>query len=177
MPPLRDREDDVVEIAEEFIAIFSEREGKTPLSLSGDTIKRLLAYDWPGNVRQLQNVIRSAIVMHEGKILEASMLSIPDSLDPDVRLETNRSHPSPITQSLAPSLEDSFLHRERYSPCLDPGGWKSPTDVVALELIETVAIERAVGICDGNIPRAATYLGVSPSTIYRKRGINKKTPE
>ncbi len=171
MPPLRDREDDVVEIAEEFIAIFSEREGKAPLSLSDTAIRKLLAYDWPGNVRQLQNVIRSAIVMHEGEVLESSMLSIPDSFDSGAKLETNHSYTS-ATQS----LEKAFEPRERYSPRIDWSSWKSPTDVVSLELIERAAIERAVGICNGNIPRAATYLGVSPSTIYRKRGIHKKTP-
>ena len=45
--------------------------------------------------------------------------------------------------------------------------------MVSLELIERAAIERTVEICDGNISRAATYLGVSPSTIYRKRGMKK----
>ena len=85
--------------------------------------------------------------------------------------------PAPPSNRSPTLSRDSFEPQERYSPRLDPGGWKSPSDVVSLELIERAAIERAVGICDGNIPRAATYLGVSPSTIYRKRGIHKKTPE
>ena len=105
MPPLRDREDDVIEIAEEFIAVFSKREGKAPLSLSDEAIQKLVAYDWPGNVRQLQNVIRRAIIMNEGKVLEASMLSIPNSLHSDVRMETYHSYAGPAKQSQPHSLE------------------------------------------------------------------------
>ena len=172
MPPLRDRGDDIVEIAEEFLARFSDREGKARRSLSEEAARRLLAYDWPGNVRQLQNVIRNAIVMNDAQIIDAPMLSIPDNS----RVET-RSAAKATSMSSSPSSHRSTPSASAESSSegilLDPDQWQSPSDVVSLEMIERAAIERAVDICDGNIPRAATYLGVSPSTIYRKRELKK----
>ncbi len=169
MPPLRDRGDDIVEIAKEFLARFSEREGKAPRSLSEDAARKLLAYDWPGNIRQLQNVIRNAIVMNDAKVIDASMLAIPDV----TRLEARPASPPSSSLSNSPSRLDVDGGGGSQGILLDPGRWKSPSDVVSLEVIERAAIERTVEICDGNISRAATYLGVSPSTIYRKRGLQK----
>jgi two-component system repressor protein LuxO len=51
----------------------------------------------------------------------------------------------------------------------DPSAWSSEREVTPLAAVERAAIERAITLCDGNIPRAAGFLGVSPSTIYRKR--------
>jgi len=164
LPPLRDRDDDIVEIAEEFLARFSEREGKGPRTLSAEAARKLLTYNWPGNIRQLQNVIRNAIVMNDAQVIEASMLAIPDGIRPEARPE------GLITPRAA---SDGVPSAHSHGVLFDPGRWETPSDVVSLELIERAAIERTVEICDGNISRAATYLGVSPSTIYRKRGMKK----
>ncbi len=172
MPPLRDRGDDIVEIAEEFLARYSEREGKGPRLFSDEAARKLLAYDWPGNIRQLQNVIRNAIVMNEARIIDASMLAIPDAARFEARPEVRPATAAASSFSASRSRLEGDGENSQGS-LFDPGRWKSPTDVISLEVIERAAIERTVEICDGNISRAATYLGVSPSTIYRKRGLNK----
>ncbi|NUJ79150.1 sigma-54-dependent Fis family transcriptional regulator [Methylocystis sp. FS] len=173
MPPLRDRDEDVLEIAEEFLARFSEREGKTPRSLSGEAAEKLLAYSWPGNVRQLQNVIRNVIVMNDAQIIDAPMLAIPDDtcLEPQPEIRPAK----PVTSGLFTPRASLDVSTDESSDrvLLDPWRWKGTSDVVPLDVIERVAIERTIQICDGNIPRAATYLGLSPSTIYRKRELKK----
>ncbi|ARN83670.1 hypothetical protein MCBRY_003007 [Methylocystis bryophila] len=174
MPPLRDRGDDIVEIATEFLARFSEREGKVSRVLSDEAARKLLAYDWPGNIRQLQNVIRNAIVMNDAPIIGASMLAIPDATRVEARPEGRPGTPVLSGVSALRSREEVAARGNADGVgVLDPERWKDPSDVMSLEVIERAAIERTVEICDGNISRAATYLGVSPSTIYRKRGLNK----
>ncbi|CAA7618802.1 sigma-54 dependent transcriptional regulator [Magnetospirillum sp. SS-4] len=146
MPPLRDREGDVLDLAEIFLQRFAKEEGRGFASLSPAVRETLLAYGWPGNVRQLENVIRSVVVLHDGVTVTPNML--PPLLD--------RAPPRPRCAALAPP-----------SP---PDPPPPVADVLRpLWVQEKEIIEAAIGQCDGNIPRAAAHLGVSPSTLYRKR--------
>ena len=63
VPPLRDRGNDVLELAAHFLRMAGEREGKKPLQLSPKVAERLLAYGWPGNVRELENCIERAVAL------------------------------------------------------------------------------------------------------------------
>ena len=74
MPPLRDRDGDVVEIAEAALARFSAEEGKDFSGLAPETRAFLQAQPWPGNVRQLLNVIRNVVVLHDGGPVTPAML-------------------------------------------------------------------------------------------------------
>lgn len=161
LPALRERDEDVLEIAQAFLATYSQHEKKSKRSLSKSAIEKLLAYNWPGNVRQLQNVIRNTIVMHEEEIIEATMLPIPD-------LSENLGKERIVTDA-----PEKFVQSPTERPVqvshFDPESWNTPADIVFLDGIERVAIERAIKICEGNVLRAATFLGLSPSTVYRKR--------
>lgn len=135
LKPLRARGDDVIELAQDFVAQFAREERKQFTSLGDCAVERLRAHHWPGNVRELQNVIRQAIVLHDGTMLEADML--PDYLG---------MPPSHDTQAPAGMLDGRLL-------------WQIERDV----------IEAAISRFAGSIPKAADALGISPSTIYRKR--------
>ncbi len=74
MPPLRDRGADVIEIAEAALARFATEEGKTFTGLAPETRAYLQAQPWPGNVRQLLNVIRNVVVLHDGGLVTPAML-------------------------------------------------------------------------------------------------------
>lgn len=138
LPPLRERGADVISIATALVRQASREEGKSFVGLSEATKDRLQAYHWPGNVRQLQNVIRNAVVLHQGEWIEQDMLPAP--LD------------RPLTAQAASELVTDAL----------------PAPIVPLAVLERQAIERAISHCQGNVSRAAALLEVSPSTIYRK---------
>ena len=77
LPPLKDRGDDVLLIARQFLAQFSKEDGRRFRAIAPDAEAVLLRYDWPGNVRQLQNVMRNIVVLHDAEIVEVSMLPAP----------------------------------------------------------------------------------------------------
>lgn len=90
LPPLRERGDDVLLIAAQLLTRMAAEEGKRFTCLSADAADYLCGESWPGNVRQLQNVLRRAVVMNDGEVLTAAMLppreSLP-SLPPPVQSE------------------------------------------------------------------------------------------
>lgn len=139
LPPLRDREEDVIEIAYSLLGFMSHEEGKSFVRFSQDVIERFIQYEWPGNVRQLQNVLRNVVVLNHGKEITLDMLP------PPLNIPVVVSKPAAIITS-------SF----------------GPQDIQPLWQTERRTIEQAIEACDGNIPQAAKYLDVSPSTIYRK---------
>jgi DNA-binding NtrC family response regulator len=154
MPPLREREADVLLIARAFLREFSRDEGRRFQDFDADAEATLLAYPWPGNVRQLQNVLRQAVVMHDDELIRADMLSLntiaPSRDEPALAL---RGQARPVAASGS----------------IDAAGWSAEADIVPLAQVERSTIERAIEICGGNIPRAAAFLGVSASTLYRKK--------
>ncbi len=79
VPPLRDRGTDVALLMDFFLVHFRRQHGRPNLALSDDARKRLLAYSWPGNVRQLRNVIDSAVVLAAGNQIEVDDLGLRDS--------------------------------------------------------------------------------------------------
>ena len=81
IPPLRDRESDVQMLIDFFLDHFRLQHGKPNLKLSKEANMRLLGYQWPGNVRQLRNVVDSATVMAEGDEIQATDLGIRDATD------------------------------------------------------------------------------------------------
>jgi two-component system response regulator HydG len=89
IPPLRDRGSDIELLVNHFLEHFKRQHGRTSLSLSPDARDKLLGYSWPGNVRQLRNVIDSAVVMCEGNVILADDLGLRDASHSD-QLESLR---------------------------------------------------------------------------------------
>lgn len=144
MPPLRERGEDVVEIARHFFQRFAEQEGRDFERLSEAAETLLRKHGWPGNVRELENVARNIVVMNQAPIIEAEMLSALTS-------ET--------AGNLAPEHEPATKIRS-----LDQLAQK----IRPLSEVERKAIEEALGLCDGDVRKAAVFLNIAPATIYRK---------
>jgi transcriptional regulator with GAF, ATPase, and Fis domain len=84
VPPLRERKDDVLMLVEYFVRRYASRAGKTIRSIDKKTLDLLQAYDWPGNIRELQNVIeRSVILSGETFAVDESWLPTPSIRRPD----------------------------------------------------------------------------------------------
>jgi transcriptional regulator with PAS, ATPase and Fis domain len=80
LPPLRDRRDDVVPLsARGFLKRFSSQADRSLTDFTPEALERLKRYDWPGNVRQLQNEIQRAVLMCDGKVIDAHDLTISDT--------------------------------------------------------------------------------------------------
>lgn len=171
MPPLRDRGDDVIMIANKFMLRYAEQEGRKAFrTLSKEATDKLVSYDWPGNVRQLQNVMCNAVVMNHGNIMEASMLPIPEVASELLKDAAALLRSTlPAKRDWAATANPTISRDEVQFDSTDTSRWVASGDIVPLANVEKAAIERAIDICCGNIPRAAALLGVSPSTLYRKR--------
>jgi len=147
LPPLRDRQDDVVLIARRLLETMTAEEGKAFRGFEPEAETAMLAYTWPGNVRELQNVIRKAVILNDGEFVAAGMLSI------------------------RPDRAGAMLRAAAAPSAVETGG----AGTISLDLnqpfheIERQIIEAAIRLCGESIPKASAMLELSPSTIYRKR--------
>ncbi|MEL6477935.1 MAG: sigma-54 dependent transcriptional regulator [Pseudomonadota bacterium] len=153
LPPLRDRGEDVIEIANRLLSRFAEEEGKAFTSISEPAKALMRRYPWPGNVRELQNVLRNAMVLHDGATLTSDMLSFA----PQGTEITPTEAPQPAEVQMPPG------------PNWAPAEALRSLVGMSLAELEREFIEATIAECKGSIPRAARLLEVSPSTLYRKR--------
>jgi two-component system repressor protein LuxO len=173
MPPLRERGEDVTLIARHFLQAFAREEGKGFRAFSREAEAALLAYPWPGNVRQLQNVVRNIVVLHDGATVERAML-------PGMLLRG--APPPPAARVVLPEPPPAREVAEPAPPAPEPAPPPEPPPRVAampsitisaeqfepLAVMERRYILAALDHAGGDVPRAAAMLGVNPSTVYRK---------
>ncbi|MFQ3574074.1 MAG: sigma-54 dependent transcriptional regulator [Thermodesulfovibrionales bacterium] len=81
LPPLRERRDDIPMIVKHFVSRFCQDANIPPKEVSSDAMQRLVEYKWPGNIRELQNVIERAVLLSSGNII--TLEDLPDSLSDD----------------------------------------------------------------------------------------------
>jgi len=145
MPPLRDRGQDVLEIADAALIRFAGEEGRLFHGLDPDVRSLLARLPWPGNVRQVLNVIRNVVVLNPGGWVTTDML--PAGLDAE--LSPSRQ-PTPIApQDPAEADLDALIG-------------------LTLAEAERRLIEATLARHGGSVPKASRVLDVSPSTLYRK---------
>ncbi len=165
IPPLRARAGDVPELARRFLARFAAEEGKRIRGLSAESLALLSRYDWPGNVRQLENAVFRAVVLAEGdELTVAEFPQIAARVDGfDVRIP-----PAPALR--AADLTTAF---PRAAGDLDPDPHAlrlldDRGDVRALGEIEAESIRFALAHYRGQMSLVARKLGIGRSTLYRK---------
>jgi DNA-binding NtrC family response regulator len=148
LPPLRERQDDVILLTNHFILKFSGRIGKTVSGISDQAKQLLSSYPWPGNIRELEHVIERACVLCSGSTISTEDLPI--------EVTTYRQEQSPFGR--APITPPSYP--ETTPSSISPG---SPGNDPIVERI--LAALRKTG---GNKAKAARILGMDRSTLYRK---------
>jgi two-component system repressor protein LuxO len=157
LPPLRDRGDDVLALAEAFLVKSAAEEGKRFQRFDAEARAMLMRHTWPGNVRELENAIRTAVVLHDGEVVTAGMLPAT------VRDGGAKPAPAPAPPPPEPEIVKPA------PPPLTLRAAESTKRIRPLAETEREAIEEAVKLCGGNIAKAAAFLGISPSTLYRKQ--------
>lgn len=145
MPPLRDRGDDLDMLVTHFLAKFNVEERKSFTTLSPEVRSLFRRYEWPGNVRQLENVIRSIVVLNEGPVVTEAML------------------PKDLKTFAAACVLPAANQNITIDSGIVPLGLVKP-----LWQTEKEAIMAALATVGQDIPRAAALLEVSASTLYRK---------
>jgi DNA-binding NtrC family response regulator len=145
VPPLRERGNDVLLLAEYFLEKFSKEFAKPGLELSADTRERMLQYRWPGNVRELQNTMERAVILADGLTIRPAGLQLPAAK-------------ADLDTLPAGMLPEKF-------------NWEGSFEEVtgrALRHVERVILENTLRDCQWNKTRAAEKLGVSPKTLLAK---------
>ncbi|OZA14151.1 MAG: sigma-54-dependent Fis family transcriptional regulator, partial [Rhodobacterales bacterium 17-64-5] len=153
MPPLRDRGDDVIEIAETALHRFAEEEGRQFDGLSPEVADLFRSLPWPGNVRQVLNVVRNVVVLNDGGIVTPEML--PEDM---------------VRQSAGPAQTPTLASPIGAEPQLE-GLLDRP-----LAEVERIIVTATLARHGGSVPKAARVLNLSPSTLYRKLEAWTKTP-
>jgi DNA-binding NtrC family response regulator len=145
LPPLRERLGDIPSLTRHFLARIGEQPGLRPLGITDGALQLLGAFDWPGNVRQLQAVLFRAAVFCDGNAL---------------------------TSADFPQLSEMLGEMQSGSqPAQDGGGvqlYTSDGNLRPLEEIEADVIRLAIGHYRGRMTEVARRLGIGRSTLYRK---------
>ena len=142
--PLRDRREDVASLATHFLQQIGERSGRAPLELEKDALALLHSHDWPGNVRQLRNLLEGAQVFAEGPRIERSELEEILANGPALR--------APESTSIA----------------ADDDPFRAETFEEFKQLSEALFIRRKLDENEGNVKRTAERLGMQRSHLYKK---------
>ncbi|MGC6427666.1 MAG: sigma-54-dependent transcriptional regulator [Akkermansiaceae bacterium] len=138
MPPLRDRQEDIVLLANSFLEEFALENNRPTKPLTDAALSRLQGYRWPGNVRELRTAIEHAVVMSNQDTLD--LLHLPGFLD------------RPPAKNEDPSVKNTLAPQEEFN----------------LHALEQHAIRGALAATSGNRTKAAALLGISRRTLQRK---------
>jgi transcriptional regulator with GAF, ATPase, and Fis domain len=175
IPPLRERREDILELALYFLRQSAKRMGK-PLSHIDDlALDALERYHWPGNIRELENVIERAVVMADGTVLTNGDLPADVmSSKPARRQGAVRSAPPVVQQSAALKSETLFVEPGKDPPAMDPMPYGANKPAAAkktrqkLAELEREDLKRVLAECGGNKAQAAQMLGLPRSTFFSK---------
>jgi DNA-binding NtrC family response regulator len=145
IPPLRERTGDIPALARHLLARIAQQPGLRPLGITDDALALLVQYDWPGNVRQMQNALFRAAVLCESDALTRADF-------PQIAALGSRRRPEPASAA-------------------GGGGvtlFSADGHLRTLEEIESDLIRLAIGHYRGRMTEVARRLGIGRSTLYRK---------
>ena len=140
VPPLRERRDDIPLLVQHFLQKLSEDAGRGALTMSQDAMRRLMAYPWPGNVRQLENAIERALAFNHGR----TQIDVPD-LTPEIQSQSATVDSSELWFPLDGMDFESYI-----------GG------------VELTLIRRSLERTQGNKRQAAKLLNLKRTTLIEK---------
>jgi hypothetical protein len=152
VPPLRDRGDDIIRLAEHFVAEFSREYGRRPKTLGPDALAVLRSYLWPGNVRELRNVIERLMIMVPRDVITHADLPFLDVKPGDVR--------PPDPEEIKPLFDARDAWERSYilgALSVFDGNISRTADALGLERSNLYKKMRGLGIARGKDRRLALY--------------------
>ncbi|MCW8332993.1 sigma-54-dependent transcriptional regulator [Vibrio paucivorans] len=173
MPALRERGNDIAILANHFLKMYAKEDNKKFSGINRDAEALLKKYNWPGNVRQLQNIIRNIVVLNDEAKLSVSHL--PEQiLKQSASARSNHTPAATIAarEVIAPTINEQPIPTELESSpqAIEAAPTANkPQTIRPMWQIEREAIQNAIDYCDGNVLNAAVLLELSPSTVYRKK--------
>jgi transcriptional regulator with GAF, ATPase, and Fis domain len=154
VPPLRERTDDIMQLAEHFLERYARKHGVKPAGFADSAKTAMMAYNWPGNVRELQNTVERAVILAvNGRPLTSSALGLPGTLPGEKQAELfgvlgHFAVPDEAPAAAAPEpVEETVLR---------------------LDDVERRTIHAALDQTGGNRTKAAELLGISIRTLRNK---------
>ncbi|HHK8661329.1 TPA: sigma-54-dependent transcriptional regulator [Vibrio parahaemolyticus] len=192
MPPLRERGSDIVTLAKHFLTTYAKEDKKKFSNIDTEAQHVIKHYEWPGNVRQLQNIIRNIVVLNNDEKVTAAHLPAqltqkktqartvtPVHVESSSPSNNLNGHNAPAMQT--PPIEPVQPVQEVPAQQMQPTvGVETPSHSLSpyfnadgsirpMWQVEREAIQNAIAYCDGNVLNAAVMLELSPSTVYRKK--------
>jgi two-component system response regulator AtoC len=149
LPPLRERREDIPLLADHLLRKLSSRMGRPTPNLGPDVVEKLCSYAYPGNIRELENILERALIYGDGRNIGLEDLGFPDP-----QAVEKRENPAPGASPESPATPGMLAQESA------PLG--------SLEAIEREAIQEALARCQGNRTKAAKELGISRKTILNK---------
>ncbi|WP_337167006.1 sigma-54 dependent transcriptional regulator [Vibrio parahaemolyticus] len=192
MPPLRERGSDIVTLAKHFLTTYAKEDKKKFSNIDTEAQHVIKHYEWPGNVRQLQNIIRNIVVLNNDEKVTVAHLPAQltqkktqartvtpvhvESSSPSNNLNGHNA-PAIQTQPIEPAQPVQEVPVQQTQPTVGvetPSHSLSPYfnadgSIRPMWQVEREAIQNAIAYCDGNVLNAAVMLELSPSTVYRKK--------
>ncbi|WP_306222548.1 sigma-54-dependent transcriptional regulator [Bosea beijingensis] len=166
LPPLRQRREDIADLARGFLARFAAEEGRKLTGLTAEAAALITGYDWPGNVRQLENAVFRAVVLADGPELDTTEFpQIAAQMDGyEVRIPPA---PAPLAR---PDAQGEPPPRIIQMPVRDPNALDLVTgsDMRKLDDLEREIITFALAHYRGHMSEVSRKLGIGRSTLYRK---------
>jgi DNA-binding NtrC family response regulator len=170
-PPLRERREDLPTLVQRFIARFNAEEGRKVRGASAAAMQMLLDFEWPGNVRQLENSVFRAVILCEGDVLQPEdfpqisglkpMVAANDALPLHLPTPANDHHAQTHAAFGAAVAEASGVSANL-------SAFDSEGHLRQLEQVERDLIELAIDHYAGHMSEVARRLGIGRSTLYRK---------
>ncbi|MCT8997737.1 sigma-54-dependent transcriptional regulator [Chelativorans intermedius] len=165
VPPLRERREDIPLLVQHFIERFSHAAaGARVRGITGEALEMLSAYDWPGNIRQLENAVFRAVVLSEGEMLTAAEF-------PQIRAQVEGIDETLLAARQggpAPQEAETRTRRQAASPPGHLRAFGEDGHIRTLAATERDMLRLAIEHYGGQMSEVARRLGIGRSTLYRK---------
>jgi transcriptional regulator with GAF, ATPase, and Fis domain len=163
VPPLRERREDIAELAMHFLRVFAQRSGKAVTQIDDDALAVLKGHRWPGNIRQLENVIERAVVVAEDSVVTAQ----------DLPAEVVEAELGVLGVPGVPAWQRPLNGNGSSQPAAPSPGIQAEREQYDRQ--ERERLVRALAAADGNKAEAARVLGLARSTLLsrlKKHGLS-----